>query len=213
MMYRETAKRILDLALAIPGLVVLSPALGALAVVVKADSPGPVLYRRRVMGRGGTQLDGFKFRTMAVNGDEILARNPELRAQWLRDQKLKDDPRVTHSGRWLRRLSLDELPLDAVAGSEDLGADRAGGAAGPGGALRRGSYTAERFTRCQAAGAAIVTDSPCNCQGDSVYCSMDSDRSTELNVGKGERHARQDTVHCSLTAPRSSEHVGPETGW
>jgi lipopolysaccharide/colanic/teichoic acid biosynthesis glycosyltransferase len=69
-----------------------------------------VLYRRRVMGRGGTQFDAFKFRTMLLNGDEILAAHPELRAEWEREQKLKDDPRITRSGRWMRKLSLDELP-------------------------------------------------------------------------------------------------------
>jgi len=108
---REDAlKRALDLSLTVPGLIVLSPLLLALALVVKLDSPGPVLYRRRVMGRGGTPFDGLKFRTMAVNGDEILAAYPELLAQWRRDHKVRDDPRITRSGRWMRKMSLDELP-------------------------------------------------------------------------------------------------------
>ena len=108
---REDAlKRALDLSLTVPGLIGLSPLLLALALVVKLDSPGPVLYRRRVMGRGGTQFDGLKFRTMAVNGDEILAAYPELLAQWRRDHKVRDDPRITRSGRWMRKMSLDELP-------------------------------------------------------------------------------------------------------
>ena len=110
MMVRDTIKRIFDLALTIPGLVLLTPVLGALALVVRLDSPGPALYRRRVMGRGGTQFDGFKFRTMFVNGDEILAAYPELLAQWRRDHKVRDDPRITRCGRWMRKLSLDELP-------------------------------------------------------------------------------------------------------
>jgi len=96
--------------LTVIGLALISPLLVILAVIVKLDSPGPALYRRRVMGRGGTQFDAFKFRTMLVNGDEILAAHPELRAEWEREQKLKDDPRITRSGRWLRKLSLDELP-------------------------------------------------------------------------------------------------------
>jgi lipopolysaccharide/colanic/teichoic acid biosynthesis glycosyltransferase len=82
----------------------------ALALIVKLDSPGPVLYRRRVMGRGGSQFDAFKFRTMVVNGDAMLDAHPELKAEWLRDQKLKIDPRVTRCGRWMRKLSFDELP-------------------------------------------------------------------------------------------------------
>jgi lipopolysaccharide/colanic/teichoic acid biosynthesis glycosyltransferase len=106
----ETLKAIMDFSLTVIGLVLISPLLLILAVIVKLDSPGPALYRRRVMGQGGTQFDAFKFRTMLVNGDEVLAAHPELRAEWEREQKLKDDPRITRSGRWLRKLSLDELP-------------------------------------------------------------------------------------------------------
>ena len=106
----ETLKAIMDFSLTVIGLVLISPLLLMLAVIVKLDSPGPVLYRRRVMGRGGTQFDAFKFRTMLVNGDAILAAHPELRAEWEREQKLKDDPRITRSGQWMRKLSLDELP-------------------------------------------------------------------------------------------------------
>jgi lipopolysaccharide/colanic/teichoic acid biosynthesis glycosyltransferase len=92
------------------GLVLLSPVFLVLWLIVKRDSPGPVIYRRRVMGVGGTQFDAYKFRTMHLNGDEILNQHPELKAIWERDQKLKDDPRITKSGAWLRKLSLDELP-------------------------------------------------------------------------------------------------------
>jgi len=106
----QTLKSVMDFSLTLIGLVLTSPLLLILAVIVKLGSPGPVLYRRRVMGRGGTQFDAFKFRTMLVNGDEVLSAHPELRAEWEREQKLKDDPRVTRSGRWMRRLSLDELP-------------------------------------------------------------------------------------------------------
>jgi lipopolysaccharide/colanic/teichoic acid biosynthesis glycosyltransferase len=106
----EMLKAIMDFSLTVIGLVLISPLLLILAVIVKLDSPGPVLYRRRVMGRGGTQFDAFKFRTMLVNGDEILAAHPELQAEWEREQKLRNDPRITRSGQWLRKLSLDELP-------------------------------------------------------------------------------------------------------
>ena len=106
----ELLKRGLDLCAAALILLIISPFLLALALVVALDSPGSVIYRRRVMGRGGTQFDAFKLRTMHVNGDEILAVRPDLRAEWLRDQKLRADPRITRSGRWLRRLSLDEFP-------------------------------------------------------------------------------------------------------
>ena len=106
----EKLKNLLDYSLAAIILVLISPLLLMLALIVKLDSPGPVIYRRRVMGRRGRQFDAFKFRTMVVNGDALLSARPELKARWQRDQKLEDDPRVTRSGRWLRKLSLDELP-------------------------------------------------------------------------------------------------------
>ena len=100
----------LDFGLTLLGVALLSPVFIALALIVRLDSPGPVVYRRRVLGRGKTQFDAFKLRTMHVNGDEILARHPVLKEQLVRDHKLADDPRITRSGRWLRKLSLDELP-------------------------------------------------------------------------------------------------------
>ncbi|MDH7487807.1 MAG: sugar transferase [Anaerolineae bacterium] len=103
-------KAILDYAIALPGLLLISPLLLLIALAVRFDSPGPILYRRRVMGLGGRQFDALKFRTMFVNSDEILAAHPELKAQLENNHKLKDDPRVTRVGRFLRRWSLDELP-------------------------------------------------------------------------------------------------------
>jgi lipopolysaccharide/colanic/teichoic acid biosynthesis glycosyltransferase len=81
-----------------------------IAIAVKLDSPGPLIHRRRVMGVNGTQFDAFKFRTMYVNGDEILAKYPELQQKLDTNHKLKDDPRVTRVGKFLRKTSLDELP-------------------------------------------------------------------------------------------------------
>jgi exopolysaccharide biosynthesis polyprenyl glycosylphosphotransferase len=103
-------KTILDYGLTIPGLILISPVMLLIAGIVKLDSPGPVIYRRKVMGVNGATFDAFKFRTMAVNGDEILARYPDLKAELDENHKLKDDPRVTRVGRILRKLSLDELP-------------------------------------------------------------------------------------------------------
>lgn len=103
-------KDVMDYGLTTLGVIVISPVLIALAVIVKLDSPGPIVHRRRVMGKGGTQFDAFKFRTMVVNGDEILTKHPELKAQLERDHKLSFDPRITRCGQWMRKLSLDELP-------------------------------------------------------------------------------------------------------
>jgi exopolysaccharide biosynthesis polyprenyl glycosylphosphotransferase len=103
-------KRVLDCAVALPGLVLLTPVFIVIAVAIKLDSRGPVIYRRRVLGSDGREFDAFKFRTMMANGDEVLALEPELREQLARERKLRDDPRVTRLGRVLRRFSLDELP-------------------------------------------------------------------------------------------------------
>lgn len=103
-------KRLLDVAGALAGLILLSPIFLVAAIAVKLDSPGPVIHRRRVMARGGGQFDAYKFRTMVVNGDEVLAAHPDLLARWRQEQKLENDPRVTRTGKWLRKFSIDELP-------------------------------------------------------------------------------------------------------
>jgi len=100
----------LDYAFTVPALILLSPLLLLIGLMVKLVSPGPVLHRRRVMGLNGRQFDAYKFRTMYVNGDEILQENPELQQLLAEEHKLKDDPRVTRFGSLIRRFSLDELP-------------------------------------------------------------------------------------------------------
>jgi len=100
----------LDYAFTVPLLIFLTPLLLLIGLLVKFISPGPVLHRRRVMGLNGRQFDAYKFRTMYVNGDEILQENPELQQLLAEEHKLKDDPRVTRFGSLIRRLSLDELP-------------------------------------------------------------------------------------------------------
>jgi lipopolysaccharide/colanic/teichoic acid biosynthesis glycosyltransferase len=103
-------KALLDYCITIPGLLVISPLFLFLLIAIKLDSPGPAIYRRRVMGVNGEQFDAFKFRTMHLNGEEILARHPELKAELAQNHKLKDDPRITRIGQFLRKTSLDELP-------------------------------------------------------------------------------------------------------
>ncbi len=103
-------KAIFDLFISIVILLVVWPVMLSLAIAVKLDSPGPAFHRRRVVGVGGRAFDALKFRTMYVDADERLARDPELRRQFEQNYKLKDDPRVTRFGKLLRRTSLDELP-------------------------------------------------------------------------------------------------------
>ncbi len=103
-------KLALDFGLAIPGFILFSPLMLLIAILIKLDSPGPILHRRRVMGVNGTQFDAYKFRSMYANGDEILENYPELKRKLMEDHKLVDDPRITRIGKLLRRTSLDELP-------------------------------------------------------------------------------------------------------
>lgn len=108
------AKRTFDVVAVILGGVVISPLLAALAIAVYLDSPGPVFFGHTRIGRGGRRITTWKFRSMVPDAEAVLRRhlaeNPSLRAEWERDQKLRDDPRVTRVGRFLRATSLDELP-------------------------------------------------------------------------------------------------------
>lgn len=105
-----TLKRLLDISVILIAVPVLLPLFAIFALLIKLDSPGPVFYYRKVLGVGGRTFGALKFRTMAVDGDQILEQYPELKAQLLQNHKLKDDPRITRVGRWLRLTSLDELP-------------------------------------------------------------------------------------------------------
>lgn len=91
-----------------------APVLLLLALVVKTSSKGSVFYSQRRIGRGYRGFGCLKFRTMRKDADRvlaaILAADPELRAEFERDHKLRNDPRITPLGRVLRRSSLDELP-------------------------------------------------------------------------------------------------------
>ena len=103
-------KRALEYAVAIPGFILAAPVLLLIAIAVKLDSPGPAIYRRRVIGVGGEEFDAFKFRTMRVDADDYLERHPELKKEFEETGKIKDDPRITRLGHFLRKTSLDELP-------------------------------------------------------------------------------------------------------
>ncbi|HUD64463.1 MAG TPA: sugar transferase [Candidatus Sulfotelmatobacter sp.] len=90
-------------------IVALSPLLLAVGAMVALEGGWPIIYRRRVVGKNG-QFDAFKFRSMRKDADAILAAEPLLNAEFERNYKLKNDPRLTRLGSFLRRSSLDELP-------------------------------------------------------------------------------------------------------
>lgn len=103
-------KWLLDCIVVLICLPILLPIMLFIALLIKLDSPGPILYRRRVLGIGGKEFDAFKLRSMYQNADEILAKFPDLEAELREKHKIREDPRVTRIGRWLRRSSLDEIP-------------------------------------------------------------------------------------------------------
>lgn len=110
----EAVRRLLELVLATVGLIVSLPLLIGIGLAIRVDSPGPIVFRQRRIGRGGRHFDFYKFRTMKVNARELY---PELYAYDYDDQQIQsmcfkyiEDPRLTRTGSFLRRSSLDELP-------------------------------------------------------------------------------------------------------
>lgn len=107
----EAGKRVLDAALAGAGLLLLSPVFALLAILIRLDSPGPVLFSQTRIGRGGMPFRCWKFRSMFVDAeqrkDDLLALNEMAGGTTF---KMKRDPRITRVGRFIRRASIDELP-------------------------------------------------------------------------------------------------------
>ena len=107
------AKWALDIALVLPALIFLLPIFIGFAVIIKLDG-GPVLFAQKRIGRSGKTFHMLKLRTMRVDAEaalsELIARCPDAAAEWAQYQKLRNDPRVTWVGRFLRKSSIDELP-------------------------------------------------------------------------------------------------------
>lgn len=138
---KHIVKRGMDIAFAGLALVVLSPLLAVLALTVHFDSPGPILFRQERIGKDGRSFGMLKFRSMVRDAearlDALAASNEGAGVLF----KVKDDPRVTRCGRWMRRYSLDELPqlLNVLKGDMSL--------VGPRPPLAREVGEYERFTR------------------------------------------------------------------
>lgn len=110
----DAAKRIFDLGAVSIAIIFLLPLLLSVALLVWLVQGRPILIGHRRLGKGGRLFPCFKFRSMRVDGDEILRRhlaeNEEARAEWESSRKLKNDPRITPLGHVLRKSSVDELP-------------------------------------------------------------------------------------------------------
>ncbi|MDJ0307158.1 MAG: sugar transferase [Dehalobacter sp. 4CP] len=122
------AKRVLDLLISIPLLIILSPLWLMIVFWIKADSKGPAVFRQERVGRNGALFTIYKFRTMVPNADTVMKEKIE---QLKKEGKFdpdnfffqdKDDPRITKSGRFLRKSSLDELPqlLNIINGTMSI---------------------------------------------------------------------------------------------
>jgi len=107
-----TAKRLVDLVLALVCLVLFAPVMIAVALAVRFDTPGPVLFRQERTGRGGKPFTLCKFRSMRTDAEKLTG------PVWASE----DDPRITRVGHWIRKARLDELPqlFNIVAGSMSL---------------------------------------------------------------------------------------------
>jgi lipopolysaccharide/colanic/teichoic acid biosynthesis glycosyltransferase len=107
-------KLVFDKLFAVFALFTLAPVMAAIAIATRIGDPGPVFYKHKRIGQNGRTFDCVKFRSMRVDSAEVLARllaiDPVARAEWERDQKLTDDPRIHPVGQFLRKTSLDELP-------------------------------------------------------------------------------------------------------
>jgi exopolysaccharide production protein ExoY len=106
----DVAKRLVDILLAIVGLVLGLVLIVPAAVLVKLTSPGPAFYPHPRCGRDGRTFNCWKIRTMIADAERILDEDPRLQAAYAERYKLAGDPRVTAIGGFLRRFSLDELP-------------------------------------------------------------------------------------------------------
>ncbi len=108
------AKYSFDFFCTLLGTIIISPLLLVIAAAIYLDSPGKVIFKHTRIGKNGKAFGCYKFRTMCMDADkklaELLATSPAAKEEWERDFKLKDDPRVTKIGKFLRKTSLDELP-------------------------------------------------------------------------------------------------------
>ena len=107
---QQAAKRLLDLLVILIGGVPALLVMGVIAIAIKLDSPGPIMYKAARVGKNGRPFQMYKFRSMVVDAD----RHKEALKQFNQADgpifKMKDDPRMTRVGRFIRRVSLDELP-------------------------------------------------------------------------------------------------------
>lgn len=116
-------KRIFDVILSIVGIIIISPILVLVAIAIKLDSPGKVIYTQNRVGENGKMFKMYKFRSMVSNSDEVFkCFSDEMKKKFEENYKLDKDPRITKIGTFIRKTSLDELPqlLNIIKGELSL---------------------------------------------------------------------------------------------
>ena len=109
--FYECIKRIFDLVVSLVAVIVLSPILLVIALAIRLEDRGPILYRAQRVGRGGKPITVYKFRSMRMHADRLEDMlTPEELEEYKKNFKLEHDPRITKVGAFLRKTSLDELP-------------------------------------------------------------------------------------------------------
>ena len=106
----EFIKRLIDVVCSFLGVLILSPLFVIIAIIIKTTSKGPIFFSQKRVGKDGKEFDMYKFRSMVVNAEELkekLAAQNEMSGPMF---KMKDDPRVTKVGKFIRKTSIDELP-------------------------------------------------------------------------------------------------------
>lgn len=107
----DFVKRVFDIVWSLIGLIVLSPVFIILSILVKTTSEGPVFFAHKRVGKGGKTIKIYKFRSMVTNAEELIKQfTPEQKAEYEKNFKLENDPRITKIGNFMRKTSLDELP-------------------------------------------------------------------------------------------------------
>lgn len=138
--------RVLDIVVALLALLFFLPLSVLVAALLFVSDPGPIFFAHRRIGKGGKPFACLKFRTMVVDADarlvHLLAIDADARAEWDRDHKIRNDPRITRTGQFVRRSSLDELPqlVNVLIGNMSLVGPRP---IVPGEVVRYGRYFAD----------------------------------------------------------------------
>lgn len=107
----EFVKRFFDIFLSLLAIIILSPVMIILSIIIKCTSEGPVIFSHKRVGRYGKPIKIYKFRSMVSNAEELIKTfSPEQKAEYKKNFKLENDPRITKIGKIMRKTSLDELP-------------------------------------------------------------------------------------------------------